>query len=65
MAMTDEFRSSKTCAYCYIQVRLAKARRIDKEKKPIRTVNLNGAVECINPNCASFQCGYTVKPRDS
>ncbi|CAO3565152.1 unnamed protein product [Mortierella alpina] len=64
VAITDEFRTSKTCAYCQTQVRLARSRRVDKTKRLIKTVNVNGAIECYNPDCVSVVCGYVTKPRD-
>lgn len=64
VGMTDEYRSSKTCVYCSHQVRQARARRVDRINKTIKTVTVNGTVECVNPNCISFTCGYTIKSRD-
>ncbi|CAO3572960.1 unnamed protein product [Mortierella alpina] len=64
VAITDELRTSKTCAYCQTQVRLARSKRVDKEKKLIKTVNVNGAIECYNPDCVSVVCGYVIKLHD-
>lgn len=63
VGMTNEFRTSKTCIYCYCQVRQARARRLVNGK--VKFVNLHDAVECINPECPSVKQGYTVKPRDA
>ncbi|KAF9943724.1 hypothetical protein BGZ70_005507, partial [Mortierella alpina] len=60
--MTDEYRSSKNCVYCHFPIRLARSRRLVEGK--IKTVYVNGAVECINPDCESVTCGYTTKSRD-
>ncbi|KAG9319417.1 hypothetical protein KVV02_002477 [Mortierella alpina] len=57
VGMTDEYRSPKTCVYCSHQVRQARARRVDRINKTIKTVNVNGTVECVNPNCISLSAG--------
>ena len=62
VGMTDEYRSSKTCIWCFQQVRLPRSRRLINGK--IKTVKVHGAVECVNPSCISVQCGYTIKSRD-
>jgi len=63
VAMTNEFRTSKTCVFCFEQVQLARANR-DK-KGTFKRVTVNGAVECVNPDCVSFKCGYTTRGGDS
>jgi hypothetical protein len=63
VAMTNEYRTSKTCVFCFEQVQLARATR--ETKGTWKRVRLNGAVECVNPDCVSFKCGYTTKGRDS
>jgi hypothetical protein len=62
IGMTDEFRSSQTCVYCFQQVSLARSRRFIGGK--IKTTKVHGAVECTNPQCPSFKANYTIKPRD-
>jgi len=62
IGMTNEYRSSQTCVWCFQQTRLARSRRIINGR--ITSVKIHGAVECINPSCISFKCGYTIKPRD-
>ncbi|KAF9358967.1 hypothetical protein BGX26_000509 [Mortierella sp. AD094] len=62
VVLTDEYRSSKTCIYCFGEVRTARARRIvNGEAKMVR---INGALECVNPMCPSVKVGYTIKSRD-
>ncbi|KAF9167971.1 hypothetical protein DFQ26_002196 [Actinomortierella ambigua] len=63
IAMTDEFRTSKTCVFCFQQVRLARHRR--KVKGNEKLVSVHGVVECINPDCPSVKSGYCQKPRDA
>lgn len=63
VAMTNEFRTSKTCVFCFEQVQLARATRDIKGTS--KRVTLNGGIECINPDCVSFKCGYTTRGRDS
>ncbi|KAK3806373.1 MAG: hypothetical protein J3Q66DRAFT_119334 [Benniella sp.] len=62
VAMTDEHLTSKTCPFCFQRTRPAKGRRIVGEE--IKTVSINGAMECTNQHCESFQAGYTIKSRD-
>ncbi|KAK3825497.1 MAG: hypothetical protein J3Q66DRAFT_278143 [Benniella sp.] len=62
VALTDEFRTSKVCVYCFHQVQQARSRRLINGE--IKTVRVHGALECTNPACPSFQEGYTIKPRD-
>lgn len=63
VGMTNEFRTSKTCIYCFCQVRQARARRLVNGK--VKSVRIHDAIECINPECPSVMQGYTVKPRDA
>ncbi|KAG0316592.1 hypothetical protein BGZ99_006812 [Dissophora globulifera] len=63
VAMTDEYRSSKTCVLCLSQAQLIRGCRI--VNGPIRTFRLNGSVECVDPQCLSFKVGYTIKARDT
>ncbi|KAF9559819.1 hypothetical protein EC968_006476 [Mortierella alpina] len=62
VVITDEYRTSKTCSYCYEEVELATARRIVHGME--KMVRVHGAVECTNDKCPSFKVGYTTKPRD-
>jgi hypothetical protein len=62
VGMTNEYRSSKTCVFCFQPVQLARSRRLVSGK--VKVVKVHGAVECVNPACPSFKCGYTTKPRD-
>jgi len=62
VAIHDEFRTSKICTYCHGAVVLARSRRLKNGQVIFKTVN--GTVECSNPACVSFRCGYTMKARD-
>ena len=63
VGMTNEYRSSKTCVFCFQPVQLARSRRLLGGK--IKIVKVHGAIECVNPACVSFKCSYTIKPRDA
>ncbi|KAF9164489.1 hypothetical protein DFQ26_001380 [Actinomortierella ambigua] len=63
IAMTDEYRTSKTCVFCFQQVRLARHHRMVKGKEKL--VSVHGVVECVNPDCPSVKSGYCQKPRDA
>ena len=62
VGMTNEYRSSQTCVFCFQPVQLAQSRRVINGN--VKTVKVHGAVECVNPSCDSFKCGYTIKSRD-
>ena len=62
IGMTNEYRSPQTCIFCFQPVQLARSRRLIGGK--IKVTKVHGAVECVNPACSSFKCGYTIKPRD-
>jgi hypothetical protein len=62
VGITDEYRTSKVCIYCFQEVRVARSRRMVKGKS--KMVRVHGALECINPACPSFKEGYTIKARD-
>ncbi|KAI8345840.1 hypothetical protein B0O80DRAFT_393722 [Mortierella sp. GBAus27b] len=61
--LTSEYRTSKTCVFCYHELRAAHYRRKKDGKEQL--VRVNGALEYTNPDCPSFKIGYTIKPRDS
>lgn len=63
IALTDEYRTSKTCIFCFQQVALARSSRIVQGK--IKSVRVHGAVECMNQNCISVKQGHGIKARDS
>jgi hypothetical protein len=58
-----EFRTSKLCVLCFKQVSLVKTRREIGGKW--RTVRVNGATVCSNPECRGHECGYTIRGRDT
>lgn len=62
IGMTNEYRSSQTCIFCFQQIQLARSRRLVGGK--VKSVKVRGAVECVNPSCVSFKCSYTIKSRD-
>ncbi|KAK3828311.1 MAG: hypothetical protein J3Q66DRAFT_306632 [Benniella sp.] len=59
VAVQDEFRTSKTCIFCFARTTLAYGRR---KGEPVR---IRGAVVCPNPDCVSNRFGYCIKPRDN
>ncbi|KAK3822905.1 MAG: hypothetical protein J3Q66DRAFT_424384, partial [Benniella sp.] len=63
VGMTNEYRTSKTCIYCFCPIRQAHARRMINGK--VKVVRLHDAVECINPDCPSVGEGFAIKPRDA
>ncbi|KAF9093787.1 hypothetical protein BGX27_001569, partial [Mortierella sp. AM989] len=62
VSMTNEYMTSQICIYCFQQLRQAKASRV--VGGTVKAVNNHGVLECVNPYCISFVCGYTQKPRD-
>ncbi|CAO3564588.1 unnamed protein product [Mortierella alpina] len=60
--LTDEFKTSKTCCYCFEPVAQARGRRIIHGQE--KMVKVHGALECTNRACPSVQIGYTIKARD-
>lgn len=62
VGITDEYRTSKICIFCFRQLVSARSRRIVGGK--IKTVKVHGALECENTECESYKFGYTIKPRD-
>lgn len=63
IGMTDENLTSKTCVFCYKRLQQAYSRRIKDGKEKL--VKVNGAVECTNTKCPSFQHGCSIKGRDA
>ncbi|KAI8346124.1 hypothetical protein B0O80DRAFT_393124 [Mortierella sp. GBAus27b] len=62
VALTNEYRTSQTCASCFQQLRPAKARRqVNGESKVVR---LHGSMECTNSRCESWRAGHTIMSRD-
>jgi hypothetical protein len=60
---TPEFRTSKLSSICLKQVHLARARR--RIGGDLKTVRVNGATACSNPECRGHECGYTIRGRDT
>jgi hypothetical protein len=63
VGLTNEYNTSKTCPYCFSKVVLHQARRIVNGKEQI--VRLNGAIECVHPQCPARTIGYTTRGRDA
>jgi hypothetical protein len=63
VGLTDEYNTSKVCPYCFSKVILHRAHRIVNGMKKI--VHLNGAIECVNPQCPARRIGYTTRGRDA
>src|SRR5215469_9504936 len=63
VGITNEHNTSKTCPYCFSKVILHRARRtVGGEDKIVR---LNGAIECVNPQCPARRIHYTTRGRDA
>jgi hypothetical protein len=62
VTITDEFMTSKTCPFCFRRTQPARARRLVGGE--MKTVSINGAMECRNQHCESFKVGYSIKSRD-
>lgn len=62
IGMTNEYRSSQTCIFCFQQIQLARSQRVVGGRAKL--VKVHGAIECTNSSCPSFKSGYTIKPRD-
>lgn len=56
VAITNEFRTSQTCVFCYGQV-----------IRPLNSVGKknNGSSRCMNPKCISFMQGRAIRGRDA
>ncbi|KAI8353523.1 hypothetical protein B0O80DRAFT_369618, partial [Mortierella sp. GBAus27b] len=62
VAVTPEFRTSKTCAYCFCTLQRAKSRRL--KNGSIQEIAINGALVCINSQCPTFLHGHNTSNRD-
>ncbi|KAF9951883.1 hypothetical protein BGZ72_006681 [Mortierella alpina] len=60
--LTDEYKTSKTCCYCFEPVEQARGRRMIHGQD--KMVKVHGTLECTNRACPSVQIGYTMKSRD-
>lgn len=63
VAVTDEYCTSQFCPFCFSRIQLSRSRRL--VGTTIRTKTIHGSVECRNPACIAFQCGYGTRPRDT
>jgi hypothetical protein len=61
--MTGEHMTSKTCPFCFRLVHLVKELRVVNGSEKL--VTINGAIQCDNPDCSSFQAGYCRRGRDT
>jgi hypothetical protein len=62
VAMTNEFRTSQTCVYCFQQLRRPQAKRM--VNGVIKAKSITGSSLCMNPNCISYKCGLNTQNRD-
>ncbi|KAI8360535.1 hypothetical protein B0O80DRAFT_398351, partial [Mortierella sp. GBAus27b] len=62
VAVTPEYRTSKTCAFCFYTLQKAQHRRL--KNGSIVDVAINGALMCWNPKCPSFVNGNSISNRD-
>ncbi|KAF9578121.1 hypothetical protein BGW38_006245, partial [Lunasporangiospora selenospora] len=63
VGITSEYRTSRTCIFCFQETRLARARRIIQGV--VKVVRVNGVIECVNPKCLSLKCGDSIRPQDA
>ena len=62
VAMTNEYRTSQTCCYCF--------QPVIRPRKPVfrdgkwRTKSVSGSSVCYNSACPSYQRGCNTKNRD-
>jgi len=62
LVYTDEFRTSKTCVYCFEPVVCPTTKRMKNGK--LVNVSIHGAVRCVNKDCPSVKNRYAIKSRD-
>ena len=62
VAWTPEPGTSKTCHGCAGRLVPARGKKVVDGK--LTWCKVNGALECVNPSCVTYACGYTVRSRD-
>lgn len=62
VALTNEYRTSQTCAYCLGPVTRPKATVIRNGRKVQKSTN--GASNCMNISCPLYRTGRTTQNRD-
>jgi hypothetical protein len=62
VAITNEYKTSQTCVYCFGPIIHPKQRVKKKDKFVLK--ECNGAMQCINPNCISVKKGKAIQSRD-
>ncbi|KAG0344696.1 hypothetical protein BG004_004253 [Podila humilis] len=63
VAVTDEYRTSQVCPFCFGTVQQEKSRRLVGTE--IKTRKVHGSVQCRNKDCMAFKLEYATRPRDS
>ncbi|KAF9538417.1 hypothetical protein EC957_006764 [Mortierella hygrophila] len=63
IAHTNENRTSRICSCCFMPVFLSRGRRIRDGE--LKTVRLNGSVDCKNPTCPRRRAGHGAMGRDA
>lgn len=63
VAITDEFRTTKLCPYCFKTCVHPSYTKVLPGGKTISKRRL-GASLCVNPNCPAKKFHYTTRPRD-
>ncbi|KAG0183760.1 hypothetical protein DFQ28_001038 [Apophysomyces sp. BC1034] len=58
VCMTDGFRSSQACIFCFRKVIRPQGRNFHQ------TAKVNGSSECVNPDCISYKTGRTTQNRN-
>ncbi|KAK3805831.1 MAG: hypothetical protein J3Q66DRAFT_273363, partial [Benniella sp.] len=61
-SINPEYRTSKTCSYCFCTLQRAGYRRL--KEGTIQESSINGALDCWNLNCPSFIHGCNITNRD-
>jgi hypothetical protein len=62
VAITNEYKTSQTCVYCFAPIIHPKQRLKVKDKMILK--ECNGAMQCINPECVSVKEGKSIQSRD-
>ncbi|KAK3805564.1 MAG: hypothetical protein J3Q66DRAFT_360284 [Benniella sp.] len=62
VAITPEYRTSKTCSFCFSTLQKVRHRRL--KGGAIVDVSINGALQCLDPDCPTFQNGCNISNRD-
>lgn len=62
VAMTNEFRTSQTCCFCFNPIIHPAQRKLVKDEW--KKVTNKGTSICVNPECTAFKAGRAAQNRD-